>query len=74
MLLPFGRNEIGRKQNYSTICHFQITKKKGKIKMKEYKNPEIEIIRFEVEDVTNTSIILPDIDGRSAGFKPEWMN
>ena len=42
--------------------------------MKEYKNPEIEIIRFEVEDVTNTSIILPDIDGGSTGFKPGWMN
>ena len=38
---------------------FQETKKQCKlITMEEYKNPEIEIIRFEVEDVTNTSVII----------------
>jgi len=42
--------------------------------MKEYKKPEIEIIKFEVEDVTNTSAILPDIDGGSTEFKPDWLN
>lgn len=41
--------------------------------MKEYKKPEIEIVRFETEDITNTSMIMPDIDGGSVKFEYGWL-
>ena len=41
--------------------------------MKEYKKPEIEIVKFEAEDITTTSMIIPDIDGGTTKFASGWL-
>lgn len=42
--------------------------------MKKYEKPEIEIIKFEVEDVITASKVTADIDGGSTNFIEEWLN
>ena len=41
--------------------------------MRKYEKPEIEIIKFEVEDVIAASGIRTDVDGGIAGFLDSWL-
>ncbi len=47
--------------------------------MKRYINPEIEIKKFEVEDIItasgggSSSVVAPDIDGGDVTYLEEWI-
>ena len=42
--------------------------------MKKYEKPEIEIIKFEVEDVITASGMKADVDGGIVEFLSSWLD